>query len=200
MQEMKEVVEKALSLAGGRWQRDLINFGLLKLRGRAANWRGGYVSSARSLVTRLNASGIPASLYIYEDTFGLILGREWVEAFNLLSHLREEALSLASTLQRLAAQDSKAARRLRGRGELRHLAAKLRQQMEFLVELNQSLINAIYEEDTTSQALIQASMKRTLQLAREESERVLSKWRRLADVVNKGGDENGDSRIGLEES
>jgi len=41
--------------------------------------------------------------------------------------------------------------------------------------------------------LIQASMKRTLQLAREESERVLSKWRRLADVVNtdKGGDEDG---------
>jgi len=191
MQEMKEIVEKALSLTKGKWQRNLVHFGLWKLQGYAAYWRDRYFASAQNFIVRLNENGIPASLYVREFTVGIILGQEWVETFELLEHLHQEALSLALTLQRLAAQDSKAARRLRGRGELRRLAAELRRKMEWLIELNQSFISAVYNEDALAQALIQASMRRALLFAREESERILNKWRNLAgaDNTDEGGDE-----------
>jgi len=178
MQEMREIVEKALSLAKGGWQRDLVNFGLLKLRGRASYWRGAYIASATNFVERLRKNGIPAVLYVREFRVGIILGKEWVEAFELLQQLRQEALSLASTLQRLA-QDRKAALRLRGRSELRHLAAELRRKMEWLIQLNQSHIDAIYDGNELSQILTEASRKRTIQLTQEECERILSKWRQI---------------------
>jgi len=190
MVELLETVEKALSLAKGKWQRDLVNFGLLELKGWAARWRGKYIASARNFVERLNRNGVPSTLHIHRSTVGVILGQEWVEAFELLRQLRQEALSVASTLKRFA-QDSKTARRLRGRGELRRLAAGLRREMEWLIELNQSFISAIYNEDALAQALIQASMRRALLFAREESERTLNKWRNLAgaDNTDEGGEE-----------
>jgi len=88
----RELINKAMKLAKGKWQRLMLKYGVWKLQGSAATWRASYRVSLESLAYRLRKEGIPAIAFRQGYHLCLVFGDDFVSLYRRMDELRDDAI------------------------------------------------------------------------------------------------------------
>ena len=101
------VMEKALRLARGKWQRRMVRTGYDRLRGAAKHYYcGSYYQSLEGLAKRLKREGIPARIFMPErGRFYFIYGEDWVRLFDNARNFKDKLVKIRENLDTLVNQN-----------------------------------------------------------------------------------------------
>jgi len=101
------MMEKALRLARGKWQRRMVKTGYDRLRGAAKHYYcGSYYQSLENLAKRLQDAGIPARIFMPErGRFYFIYGENWVRLFDSARKFQDELIGVRENLNTLVNQN-----------------------------------------------------------------------------------------------